>query len=1010
MPTTITTAAHQDSISGSPERRLALSPTGILWVAVVDTGRIRFFSSANNGATWAHAGDSDLSLGPGQSTAVPSFVIDADGYAHVCFVQWQRDPQTIIYARGTPRSGGGWAWATKTVAPAGGRLDVDSDLTVFRNGTGWVAWIAFTYNTGVNGAKVARLDISANGTVTVTSTVHGPAINAAANQMKSISFAHNGDGKTPSAAPHVFLAVAPSTGSPTGTAYLYRVKYESGGWTWEAPVTFDTSINVYSTVICSVYDGSRVFVVWAPNSSSLEGAEWNGVAGSVTARNPPALPGGTGNVKAISLAVDPSTQDIYLVAYGQTNGNIIYSKFTRGTTSWSAWATAQARSASSADGQVQLVRYPSRDSIDVVYAEGPGPYTIKSAQLIALTRAPNAPVLTAPPNGARVDLAAGATFTWQYSAVSPGDTQQAWAFRRTYGGGPTVEYWNAASQAWSGAIVWNPTDAALPYAAAFAPGKWTTGTTYSWSVRTRSSTGADSPWATDRTVIATVAPVVTVTSPNGIYYGESTPLVQWIYTSINAQRDYQVRIVATSGITIDPNDPLPAVFDTGVVTSAVARNARVTTSLSDGTAYRAYVRVADINGVYSNWAYSDFTLSLEPPSGPLVEVYDEIWYATGVPRIRLDLLARSNFLSSAAARGQANWEVDANITLEAQPDDSANQLEAGLKFTSLASGTMGARTTPGSPPEAPPGRPQPLGPLSFPVVAGLPYTALAHFKTADQVRAARVVVRWYDADDGTGALISESIGNQITTGTTSYAQGFVTAEAPVGAVLARVCVQVLGAVAAGEIYYVSRPSFHPGRDLAWQSGGYADTQTMRVERSIDDGVTWIDVIDRVKPDIYQRVSLYDREMPFALDVMYRATTNVDVGGGSVLASSYSPIATFIVENDVWAIRDTMDDDREFNALVIDLREGDTDDAAVHWTAGAQFPTIDTEGVRAQRGSLELYVRPADVDTVVSILRSTQVMVAQSPIGRVYYMRFVERDYRAADIAARTITVDFYRVA
>jgi hypothetical protein len=1007
VSTTITSASHGDCISGSPEKRLDIAPDGTLWLAVVDIGRIRFFSSTNGGTTWAYSGPSDLSLGSHQDTAVPSFVIDADGYAHTCFVQWQRDPQVIVYARGVPRTGGGWSWTTKTIAPAGGRVGVDSDLVVFRNGTGWVAWVAWTYDSGVNGAKVSKVDISANGTITIGTLVHGPAINAAAWQLKSLTFAHNGDGKTPSAAPHLYFAVASAAGADT--ARWYRAKYESGNWTWEAPITFDTGIVVYQTTLCSVFDGTRAFMVWNPGTTTLEGAEWDGVAASATARNPPALPAGTGNVAAISLAVDPLTADIYLAAYGATRGDVIYCKFTRATVTWGAWSTVVTRSASGADGQLQLVRNPPRDSIDMVYAEGGGPYTVKSSQLVPLVRAPSTPVLLYPPNGAKANLAAGATFEWRYSAVSPGDTQQAWVFRRTYGAGPTIEYWNASSQAWSSTVVWNATDLTNLYKALFPPTKWTTGTTYSWTVRTRSSTGADSAFASDRTVIAALTPTVDVVAPEGIYYGESTPLVQWTYTSVNAQRDYEVRIVPTLGVTIDPANPGPSIWTTGVITSAIARNTRVTTALSDGVAYRAYVRCTDTNAVASDWVYNDFTMSLQPPSGPLVEVLDEISYDTNVPRIRIDLLARSNFLSAAAGRGQAGWEVDGNITLAAQPDDSANQLEAGLRLTSTGAGVLTARTTVGSPPTAPLGRPQPLGPLSFPVVAGVPYTALGHFKTAGVLRAARMRIRWYNADDGTGTLISESVGDNVTTGTTVYAQGFVTALAPVGAVLARVVVEVLGATAAAENYYVSRLSFHPGRDLAWQSGGYATTQTIHVDRSDDNGVTWLTVVDRIKPDVYQRVTIRDREMPFGTDIHYRAFTNVDVGGGAILASAASPVATISVDNDIWAIRNPSDDALEFNAFVTKFSEKDSDDSTVQWTAGREFPVIDTEGLRAPSGTFELYVKPADIDKTVKILRSTVPMVMQSPAGRVYWARFVQRDYAAYMQTSRLITVPFYEV-
>jgi hypothetical protein len=1009
VATTITTAVHQDSISGSPEKRLDVSPDGTLWVAVIDVGKIRFFSSQDNGGTYTYSGTSDLSLGSNEDTAVPSFQIDADGFAHVCFVRWQVDPQTITYARGIPRTGGGWSWTTKTLAPAAGRVGVDSDIVAFRNGTGWVAFIAYSYDDGASaGAKMARVDIAANGTISINSLNVGPATNIPW-QIKTITFAHTGDGKTPSATPHVFLATATGVGS-TDSARWYRYKYQSGNWTFDSPVNFDTAVIIHDTVLCSVYDGTRAFVVWSPTNTTLEAAEWDGAAGSITQRNPPAMPGGTGTLQGISLAVDPSTQDIYLVAYGGTNVDIIWTKFVRATTTWSAWATAVDRGTDNSDGHVQLVRYPPRDSIDMVYTEGTGPYTIKGQQLLALTRSPSAPVLLSPANGALADLASGGTFVWDYQTVSPGDTQQGFVFRRQYGGGPTTEYWNVSTQAWQSGLVVNATDPNAPEQLSFPAGKWTTGTTYNWSARTRSSTGADSTFAANRTVVASVSPKVVVTAPIGIYYGESTPLVQWTYTSINAQRDYQVRIVAPGGLTIDPTNPLPAVFDSGVITNASARNLRVTTSLSDGTAYRAYVRATDINGVQSPWVYSDFTLSLQPPSGPLVEALDIIQYETSVPRVRLDLTARSNFLSSPGALGQADWEVNSNIVLTAQQSDPVNLLVESLKFTSVAAGDMSARTTPGSPPTAPPGRPQPTGPLSFPVIGGGFYTGIAAFKTQTNVRAARVKIRWYDADDGTGAFISETIGSQVNTGTVAYTPGFVTAQAPATAKLARMVVEILGATAASEVYWVGYLSFHPGTDTAWQSGGYATTETLAVERSLDGGTTWEVVTDRIKPDLYQRAQMTDREMPFGTEVKYRATTNVDVGGTAVLSSAFSPVATIAVDNDIWAIRDTLVDLSEFNAYVIDFKEREDDGSEVFWVSGRTSPYVDTEGLRSPSGSLRLYVKPDSIDSVVAILRTTNPLVLQSPVGRLYRVRIIKREYTPTEVStSRYIDADFYEV-
>lgn len=1006
MATTITTATHGDSLSGSPEKRVDVSPDGTLWTAVVDSGRIKFFSSADGGNTWAVSAGSDLSLG--QDTAVPSFFIDADGYAHISFVQWDKDPQVIIYGRGTPRTGGGWSWTTKTISASGGRIGVDSDIIAFRNGTGWVVWVAWTYDSGANGARVSRLSVTASGTVTVENVSDGPASGYSAYQIKSLEFAHNGDGKTPSAAPHVYFFVSSAVG---GTTYIHRATYSSGNWTWGTPVTIESGVTVYQSVFCSVHDGTRDFMVWNTATTSLKGAEWDGSAGSVTTRNPPAMPGGTGNVLGISLACDPSTGDIYLAAYGSTNGNIIYVKFTRATTSWGSWTTAITRTASGGDGDVQLVRHPPRDSIDLVYSEGSGSYTIKYAQLLALSRSPSAPTLTSPATGAQVDLASGYTFKWTYNPVSPGDSQQSWAFRRQYGSGPTTEYWNESTQAWQGTEVYNATNADTPYQVSFPSGKWTTGTTYSWSVRTKSSTGTASSYASNRTVTASLAPTVAVTSPSGISYGSSTPLVTWTYTSPTAQRDYEVRIVETLGGAIAPNDPGPAVWTSGVVTSSIGRSARIGLSLSDGTAYRAYVRSTDALGVPSAWVYSDFTLSIEPPSGPLAEAVDVVDWDTEVPRIRITIQARSNYLSTNQAIGQAGWESDANCTLFAQVDDPSNQLLSGLKIVTAAAGNARARTEVGSPPQAPLGEPALTSPVDFPVRAGDPYTAIGSFKvqTSGTVRAARLKIRWYDDDDGTGALISESTGDQVVTGTTSYVQAYVTAEAPDTAVLARVVVEILDATAASETFYVSRMSFHPGRDVAWQSGGYAYTQVVNIERSNDAGTTWTTLDDSVKPDYYQRATIDDRAMPYGIPVQYRAVTNADVGGTEVLTSDYSPTAEIEIHHPYWGIRDLSDSAAEFNAIVIDVTEKDTDNSTVFHPANRQSPVLDTEVLLYPTGTITIYVRQADLDTIRGIVTRTVPLVLQSPAGRVQTVRFVDRDYAVDANVNRTITISYLEI-
>lgn len=1006
MPTRITYGNHGDSLQGSPEKRLDVAPDGTLYAAIVDTddcrdGYLKFFQSVNGGSTWSYVSRSDLDLE--QTTAVPSFFVDSDGYAHVSWVTWGCDPQYVIYARGTPRSGGGWSWKTKWIKPALGRMGVDSDIVAFRQGSGWVAWISWNTHSG---GHTSRVRISASGTLTVEATTSGPASGSSGYQPGAMEFVHTGDGRTPATAPSILYTNFMQGSS--GPIRLNRALYSGGSWTWESPVQAVASVNISKTTLVQAFDGTRLIVAYSGSgSSTVSCLQWVPGAGSVTSINPPGAPGGTGEVLGISMSIDPLTNDIYLAYYDITNGNIRWSRYNRTAGTWSAWAVAITRSPSSADGKVQLVRHPPRDSVDMIYATGSGSsWQIYSHQLTALVRAPTAPTLLDPPSGALRNLAAGYTFTWKYNPVSPGDTQQGWFFRRKAGAG-SAEYWNAASGTWGASEILNTGSGA---SASFPPGTWASGTSFTWSVKTRSATGLDSPWAADRTVVATSAPVVTVTGPVGIVYGESTPLITWDYSGIDAQLSYQAAVFTELQASIPGFNPAssPAAWRGDVTSSAIARSARVDTPLDDRVGFRAYVRCTSAIGVASEWGYESFVISINPPAGPIVELREEIKYETEVPRVRLDVTGQSNFMDQMQAIGTEGWDAETNVTVAAEVDDPQNQLSRSLRMTSNAAGLISAQSAVGSPPLAPIGEEQPLGPLSWPVVGGSPYTALASFKAAATARAARVAIRWYDADDGTGNLIEETTGDQVVTGSTMFEAAHATALAPPGAKLARVAVQVLGATAAGEAFWATGLSFAPGRSLTWSAGGYATTQTVRVERSLDGGSTWKLAADRVKTSLYQRAIAYDREMPYRVDAKYRAATVVDLGFSSIV-SGWSLISTIKIVHDLWSIRDPDDDVGELNAIVTEFTEHDDESSSVHRPAGREYPVIDTEGYRASEGTMTVFVGSGKLDKAKGVLTRTVPMIVQSPAGRVMWVRFPNRDYDVEALRHRLVKIKFYSI-
>lgn len=1023
MPTKITNATNGDCLTGSAETRIDVAPDGTLWLAVVDPNVLRWFRSTNGGATWTYSNGSDLALG--QYNGAASIFIDADGYAHVAVQRYARDPQDVLYARGRPKSGGGWTWTTISVRPAVGRMGVDTDVKAFRLGTGWVAFCL--WNTAA-GTRVARIDISSSHTLTVASTNYGPS-DGYDLSFGGLDFAAGVDGKTPATLPHLFLATAAMSGSRD--IRLRRATYESGRWTWGSAVAAATGQNVARTAMTTVHDGTRFMVTWA-TSAGLFFREWDGVSTSAVSRNPPTLPSNTGEIYATSLAVDSQTQDVYLLAYGSTTPNVISCKLTRSAGTWGAWTTVATRTSNvTLDGKLQAVRHPRGGSVDFVYADvsSASSFAIQFAQIVGTVTepetptpiTPSAPTLLEPGAGAQVDLTQGGIFTWRYSATQAGDRQQAWQFRKVTGG--TTTYWNAAAQSFGASAVWNT---GADQFAVFPPALWPVGT-HAWSVRTRSSVGgADSAWASNRTLVSTEAPIVNVTGPSGLYYDDSTPLVEWTYASTLAQRSFEIRIVVLAP---DVTPDSAAVWNSGVVASSTARRQRVPVTLNSGVGYRVYVRATNSQGVTSAWAYSDFVVSLDPPTGPEIGASDYVSYETAVPRARLDLVARSNFMESDQARVSAGWESLSTSTLTYVDADLYAGIEQGARMASVASGVAEVRTVLGTPPEAPPGTPQLDGPLNFPVSEGQAYTFLIYVRAVDVVRAVRPFIRWFRNDTGVpgipddtvqatvldtvgkqdAALIGDTYGDQVISSLDTYVKVAITAVAPYGALMGRPYLQVLGATAAGERHWLSRASFHPGRSLEWQPGGYVDQQTIRVERSDDGGTTWVQVVDRLKTNYRQEVTFSDRAAPFGREVLYRAFTDVDTTLGGQLSSGASDLTAFRLTSQAWAIRDLARDDAEFVALVTAHNRSDAEAATVFRPSGRFYPIIDSEGLQSAEGSIELYVPRKEAESTSALLASGVPLLVQNPLGRNFLARFLQRDYAVEQIADRKITASYVEV-
>jgi hypothetical protein len=468
--------------------------------------------------------------------------------------------------------------------------------------------------------------------------------------------------------------------------------------------------------------------------------------------------------------------------------------------------------------------------------------------------APQAPTLTAPSAGAYSDLAAnGGPFTWTFQSTGTGDAQTAYVFRRKISDAPAYEYWNAGTGAFQSTLVWNNSAST---SLTFAPGIFTDGNVYNWSVTTQGQAPQlyQGPFASDATVTASAAPTLMVTAPTGTQVTQ-TPTVIWATTPQagvgESQTAYRV-VVESGGYGTTPGSGV-AQYDSGVTASS-AQSLLIPVVLPNTTTYRAFVQTTVTGGQVSGWAFTTFTVSLNAPATPTITAY----YDTAQQRVVIAVQGRDNLLSTNQASLETDttgWAAGANTTIARSTAQAADGV-ASLSLTATAAGTVSATT--------------PTGTAGLPVVAGGTYTALAAFRAATAARACTVALSWYDAS---GAALSTLTGSAANDTTTGFTQATYTGKAPAGAAFAAIVVTV-AAAAAAEVHYADTLSVAPGTSTTWTRGGLAGAGIALIQRAIAGVLTTVRGAAAVALTGPSQASVvYDYELTPLATASYSATVN-----------------------------------------------------------------------------------------------------------------------------------------
>ena len=224
-----------------------------------------------------------------------------------------------------------------------------------------------------------------------------------------------------------------------------------------------------------------------------------------------------------------------------------------------------------------------------------GPTTVTSSYrgTVVVNNPPNAPTLTGPAEGGKIDRSSTQRFSWTFSDPDPGDTQSAYAvrYRRAGTADPWTDTgWKASPSSWHD----------------FPPGTFPVGD-YEWQAATKDTRGLAGPYsASGFFTVGEAPPAPSITAPaNGATIATPTSEVTW---STPDQDAYQLQVL----------DGATVVYDTGTVPSAGARSLVVAFPES-GTTRTVRVRVL-FAGLWSPWAAVTVTVAYTTPAVPVLTV------------------------------------------------------------------------------------------------------------------------------------------------------------------------------------------------------------------------------------------------------------------------------------------------------------------------------------------------------------------------------------------------------
>lgn len=608
--TTITTSTSANATAYGNQRKIDRTSNGVLWVvdlvtSTTGTSPLALSYSVDQGTTWLSGGYifNGSGLAAVSYTSDASLFIDADDYAHVVFKD--NNNGFLYYRRGTPNAARtAYTWSTATLLYNAVTGDVP-DVVAFRDpagGGGWTAHVVFSIKATNIQTYYSRVNITSAGVVTAVaaapvSTNYGT---TAAHTYPSIDFQHTGDGKTPVAAPALFVGwSAAAAGSGFGIRFK-KATYASGAWTWGTEREIDSTTYLAAgngTWLTTMFDGARVVMVgWVVGADSHLIIHDRDTADTTTTTRTVVTNAAASDVQLGGSATYDTTGNIYVVGTGSSPLTLSWRKWTRAGASLGALNAVDTSSPQIPYASARRGTTGSR--IDYVYTDGAAsPFTVTYGT-VTLNQAPTAPTGLTPAAGS-VDRTVVQRFAWTVNDPDAGDSQsQADVQWRTNNSGSTG--------AWQPVTVTGPNPWWDAPAGTFPAGG------IEWQVRSYDAQGLVGPWSASAFATAgTSPPAPTITSPvSGATIPTSSVTVTFSEPGLDG---FDWRVLADKAGVADPT----VVVNAGNTVTGPTGRAFTVTGLPNGVTVHFQVRVS-YQGLKSTWADQANPVSYTAPPKPTV--------------------------------------------------------------------------------------------------------------------------------------------------------------------------------------------------------------------------------------------------------------------------------------------------------------------------------------------------------------------------------------------------------